>query len=150
MPGEPRELVLGETIEMTENTNIRGGGRGKGKGGKGMKGFGKGQSRVDWRNMSEEERAERRRQFMDEMDKNKDGNLGKDEVPERMWSFMGRADKDGNDQISPKEREEFRAEMQAQREVRELTGESMRPGGGGRGPRDGGGGGDRRGGGDSR
>lgn len=136
LPGEPQELVL---LDKTEPAPSEEGRRERGKGdfGKG-KGRGKGE---DWRNMSEEERAERRRQFMEEMDKNKDGQLGKDEVPERMWNFMGRADKDGDDRVSREEGEAFRAEMRAQMELRELTGEGGFPGrgpGGGKGPPGGG------------
>ena len=140
MPGEPAELILKDQTTPSDGERGFFKGRGDGKGkdwGKGGKG-----GRPDWRNMTEEERAERRRQFMKEMDKNGDGNLGKDEVPERVWSFLSRADKNGDDQLSEQERTEFRAEMQAQREMRELSGEGgdfRRPGGGfGKGgPRDG-------------
>ncbi|MDA7597842.1 hypothetical protein N8813_02830, partial [bacterium] len=117
--------------------------------------------REEWENMSEEDREkardERRKQFMAEVDKNGDGNLGKDELPERMWEFMSKADKDGDNQITEVERTEFRAEMEAERAIRELSGEeSPRRGfgppggggdrrgkggfGGGKGGRDGGGG----------
>ncbi|MDF1814719.1 MAG: YceI family protein [Verrucomicrobiales bacterium] len=118
IPGEPQELVLlDKTAEAEENGRGpgRGGRDGKGRGGKGGKG--------DWRNMSEEEREERRKQFIAEIDKNNDGQLGKDEMPERMWNFMGRADKDGDDKLSEQERSDFRAQMAAERELREITGE---------------------------
>ncbi len=86
--------------------------------------------REEWENMSEEERnearEERRREFMAEVDKNGDGILGKDELPERMWEFMSRADKDGDNQITEAERTEFRAEMEAERALRELNGEEPR------------------------
>ena len=106
--------------------------------------------REEWENMSEEDREkareERRKQFMAEVDKNGDGNLGKDELPERMWEFMSKADKDGDNQITEVERTEFRAEMEAERAIRELSGEESPrrgfgpPGGGkGKGGRDGGG-----------
>jgi len=56
-----------------------------------------------------------------EMDKNGDGNLSKDEVPERAWEFLSRADKNGDDVLSKEELE------------------GMRAAGGGRGGRPGGG-----------
>ena len=134
MPGEPKELVLMDKTGGEGPGEGRGPGRGKGDG---KKGFGKGKGgRPDWRNMSEEEREERRRQFFAEIDKNGDGNLGKDELPERMWEFMSRADKNGDDMLDEAERNEFRAEMRAQREMRELSGEGgdfRRGGPGGKG-----------------
>ena len=132
MPGEPQELVL---MDKTEGENSDGR-PGRGKGGKGGKGWGKGKGE-DWRNMSEEERAQKRKEMVVEMDKNKDGQLGKDEAPERLWNFLSRADKNGDDKLSEQERSDFRTEMRAERELRELTGE-----GGGRGGK-GGKGGDR-------
>ena len=44
-----------------------------------------------------------------EMDKNGDGNLSKDEVPERAWAFMSRADKNGDEVLSKEELEAMRA-----------------------------------------
>ncbi len=44
-----------------------------------------------------------------EMDKNGDGNLSKDEVPERAWEYMSRADKNGDDVLSKEELEGMRA-----------------------------------------
>lgn len=95
--------------------------------------------REEWENMSEEEREARiaemraeREKRIQEMDVNKDGALGKDEVDERMWSFISRADKNGDDKVSAEEREEARAEREAERALRELTGEGP---GDGDGPR---------------
>ena len=99
-----------ETVASSERRYTREGGKG---------GF----NREEWQNMTEEERAERRRQRIAEIDTNGDGNLGKDEVPERMWEFIGRADTNGDDMVSESERTEFRAQMEAERAVRELTGE---------------------------
>ncbi len=123
MPGEPQELVL---MDKTAESNPEGG-RFGGKGGPDGKGWGKGgpggPGGVDWRNMTEAEREARRKQMMVEMDKNQDGHLGKDEMPERVWTFMSRADKDGDEKLSEKERNDFRDTMRAERELRELTGE---------------------------
>lgn len=132
MPGEPRELALGATPDATEPADERGQRRtDRGAGGQRR-------GSVDWRNMTEEERAERRRQFVAEIDKNKDGILAKSEMSERMWSFMGRADKNGDEMLSETEREEYRAERAAERELRELSGEGRDFGSGrGRGFRDG-------------
>ncbi len=134
-PGEPGELDLtpelrGPPLTQSGEANPREGERGRfgGKGGKGGKGG------EDWRNMSEEERAERRREFIAEMDTNGDGNLAKGEVPERMWEFMGAADQNGDDMISETERNQFRAEREAERTMRELNGEEPRGFGDGRGP----------------
>ncbi len=44
-----------------------------------------------------------------EMDANKDGNLSKDEVPERVWGFLSRADKNKDDVLSKEELEAMRA-----------------------------------------
>lgn len=128
MPGEPVELVLMDKTGDSEGRPEGGKGGGKGKGGKG---WGKGRGE-DWRNMSEEERQKRRQQMVAEMDKNNDGMLGKDELPERAWNFMSAFDKNGDDKLSEQERTEFRDEMRAQRELRELTGEGGFGGGRGR------------------
>lgn len=88
--------------------------------------------REEWRNMSEEERAEARRQRIAEIDTNGDGNISKSEAPEQMWEFISRADTNGDDMISEQERTDFRAQMEAERTLRELSGEGGddRPGGG--------------------
>ena len=145
MPGEPKELVLMDKTQESTGEEKGRSERGKGKGGKGGKGLGGGKGRPDWGNMSDEERQKARQEFMARIDKNGDGNIGKDEVPERAWEFMSRADKNGDDMLSESERTEFRAQMQAERELRELSGESFRGGGDGkgRGGRGGKGGGDR-------
>lgn len=131
MPGEPRSLVLQDTTVSGEEE--RRSMKGKGFGGKGRR-----MSREEWENMSEEEREERRRQRFAEMDTNKDGNLGRDELPEQAWQFVGRADTNGDEMLSPEEREAFRAQMQVERELRELSGEGPPPGFGGKGRQGGG------------
>lgn len=142
LPGEPTSLVLMDETEGDDGKGKGGkGGKGKGDGkGKGKGGKGKG-DRPDWRNMSEEERREARARMLAEMDTNKDGMLGKDEVPERVWSFMGRADANGDNKLSEAERADFREQMAAERELRELTGEGGGGGGfrGGKGGKGGGG-----------
>jgi len=143
VPGEPEDLQIGingapPAPEVTEERRPGGPGDGRGKGG------GKG-GRPDWRNMSEEERAKARQEFLSRIDTNNDGNIGKDEVDERMWGFIGQADKDGDNQVTEAEREAFRAEREAERALRELNGEDPGPrfGGKGRGPGGGDRGGDR-------
>ena len=140
--GEPREIELtpeGEVV-TTLGAPSRNGGGGKGgfgggKGGKGGKGGPGGMSREDWRNMSDEERTRRREEFFASIDTNGDGNLGKDEMPERMWEFMKRGDTNGDDMLSESERNVMRAQREAERAERELSGESFGRGpGGGRGP----------------
>ncbi len=149
--GEPRDIELtpeGEVVTTFGAPSRDGGG---GKGGKGGPG---GMSREDWRNMSEEERAQRRQEFFASIDTNGDGNLGKDEIPERMWEFMKRGDTNGDDMLSESERDVMRAQFEAERAERALSGDSFGrgpgggPGGGrgpegGRGPGGGGGDGDR-------
>lgn len=141
MPGEPHDLQIGTgnkaaTPSVTEALGQRpGGARRGGPGGPG--------GRPDWGNMTSEEREEARRQFIARIDKNGDGNLSKDEMPEGMWNFMKRADKNGDDMVTKDEGQEFRAEMEAQRAIRELLGEDGpsfggRPGGGPGGGRPGG------------
>jgi len=127
IPGEPRDLRIGidgEPVvkEVAETRGERPEGAQRG-----------GPGRPDWRNMSPEEREEARRTFIASIDKNKDGNLGKDEVPERMWTFISRADKNGDDMVSEAEGKDYRAEREAERAVRELLGEDAPdrgPGGG--------------------
>jgi hypothetical protein len=106
--------------------------------------------REEWENMSDEEREARiaemraeREQRIQEMDVNNDGALGKDEVDERMWGFISQADKNGDNKVTTEEREEARAEREADRMIRELAGEqpSDRRFGGGPGGRGGPGGG---------
>lgn len=126
MPGEPRSLVLQDTTVSGEEE--RRSMKAKGFGGKGRR-----MNREEWENMSEEERQERRRQRFAEMDTNKDGNLGRDELPEQAWQFVGRADTNGDEMLSPEEREAFRVQMQAERELRELSGEGPPRGFGGKG-----------------
>lgn len=133
MPGEPQSLVLQDTTVSEEET--RRGLKGKGAGAKGK---GRRMSREEWENLSEEERQERRRQRVAEMDTNQDGNLGRDEVPEQAWQFIGRADTNGDEMISPEERDAFRVQMQAEREMRELSGEGPPAGFGGKGRKGGG------------
>lgn len=60
--------------------------------GKGMQGKGKGKGNPG--------------EFIKRMDKNEDGNLSKDEVPEQLWARISALDKDGDSSIS---REEFAA-----------------------------------------
>ena len=117
--------------------------------------------REEWENMSEEEREARiaeiraeREKRIQEMDTNNDGALGKDEVDERMWSFISRADKNGDNKVTTEEREIARAEREADRIMRELSGETTDqprflrgPGGPGGGGGKGGGGGGKGGGG---
>jgi len=127
IPGEPRDLRIGiggeplkEEVAETREERPEGERRG-------------GPGRPDWRNMSPEEREEARKNFIASIDKNKDGNLGKDEVSERMWSFISRADKNGDDMVSEAEGKDHRAEREAERAVRELLGEDAPdrgPGGG--------------------
>ncbi len=146
IPGEPKDLQIGingapPLPPVADNDD-----RGKGKGGKGKGGKG---GRPDWRNMSEEERVKARQEFISRIDTNGDGNIGKDEVDERMWGFIGQADKDGDSQVSEAERTAFRAEREAERTLRELNGEEPdRRFGKGRGDRPSGG--DRPGGGGDR
>ena len=84
----------------------------------------------EWDNMSDEEREARiaemraeREKRIQEMDTNNDGALGKDEVDERMWSFISQADKNGDNKVTTEERDEARAEREADRLMRELSGE---------------------------
>lgn len=128
IPGEPRDLRIGIggkplSEEVAETPEERPDGARRG-----------GPGRPDWRNMSPEEREEARRKFIASIDKNKDGKLGKDEVPERMWEFISRADKNGDDMVSEEEGKDYRAEREAERAVRELLGEDApdRGQGGGR------------------
>ncbi len=86
--------------------------------------------REEWDNMSDEEREARiaemraeREKRIQEMDTNNDGALGKDEVDERMWSFISQADKNGDNKVTTEERDEARAEREADRLMRELSGE---------------------------
>ena len=96
-------------------------------------------SREDWRNLSDAERAKLREQFLARIDTNGDGNIAKSEVGERAWEFMRRGDKNGDEMLSETERNEMRAEREAERNMRELNGESPFGGGprGGRGRGDG-------------
>ena len=56
-------------------------------------------------------------------------------MPERMWEFMKRGDTNGDDMLSESERNVMRAQREAERAERELSGESFGRGpGGGRGP----------------
>ena len=136
--GEPQEIELipeGEVV-TTFGAPSRGGGKEGGKGGKGGKGGTGGMSREDWRNLSDAERAKLREQFLARIDTNGDGNIAKGEVGERAWEFMRRGDKNGDEMLSETERNEMRAEREAERTMRELNGESPFGGGprGGRGP----------------
>lgn len=57
--------------------------------GKGMQGKGKGKGNPG--------------EFIKRMDKNEDGNLSKDEVPEQLWARISQLDKDGDSSISREE-----------------------------------------------
>ena len=136
--GEPQEIELtpeGEMVTTFGAPSREWGGKG-GKGGKGGTG---GLSREDWRNLSDAQRAKLREEFLARIDINGDGYIAKNEVGERAWEFMRRGDKNGDEMLSETERNEMRAEREAERTLRELNGESPFGGGprGGRGPRGG-------------
>ena len=57
-------------------------------------------------------------EMFERLDKNKDGKLTKDEVPERMWQFLSKADANKDGAISKEELEAARKTMQEQMQQR--------------------------------